>query len=273
MNDSEFQKALDEIINAYIYQAREDLRDRLRQWPPDLTARNVHEVVGALLARQVTLASSLASCSGNWDGNSAPLFLRAMADVYINLAWVLIDPSVRAEKFILFGLGQAKLEIEHRKAELETRDAEEGELEYVEAVENWINNQRATFLTEVNLGSWSGASTRTMAEEAGCIDFYNYVYTPFSSCVHSTWNHIARYNLKPCSNPLHQFHSVPEVAYMQLDPFYVHLGARYLHKTFVKFDEVFGTNFQGESALEGLTVGLNSLSNVIVEDAGNPAPT
>jgi len=31
-----------------------------------------------------------------------------------------------------------------------------------------------------------------MAEEAGCIDFYNYVYSPFSGCVHSMWQHIGQ---------------------------------------------------------------------------------
>jgi hypothetical protein len=109
-----------------------------------------------------------------------------MADVYINFAWVLCDPGDRAKKFILYGLGQAKLELEHRRADLASREAKVGELERIQIQEDWINKQRATFLTDVNVGSWSGISTRTMADEAGCIDFYNYVYTPFSACTHST---------------------------------------------------------------------------------------
>jgi hypothetical protein len=48
-----------------------------------------------------------------------------------------------------------------------------------------------------------------MAEEAGCIDFYNYVYTPFSACAHSMWHHIARYDLRECGNPLHRHHRRP----------------------------------------------------------------
>jgi hypothetical protein len=122
----------------------------------------------------------------SWNGHIAPLLLRAMADVYINFAWVLCDPGDRAKKFILYGLGQAKLELEHRRADLASREAKVGELERIQIQEDWINKQRATFLTDVNVGSWSGISTRTMADEAGCIDFYNYVYTPFSACTHST---------------------------------------------------------------------------------------
>jgi hypothetical protein len=183
-----------------------------------------------------------------------------MADVYINLAWVLRDPKERAKKFILYGLGQAKLELEHRRVDLETREAKPGELEYVQALEDWINVQRATFLTDVNLGSWSGLSTRTMADESECIDFYNYVYTPFSSCVHSTWSHIARYNLQRCNNPLHRYHLMPSLIEAPIDPDYIFLAARYLQKTFSKFDESFGTRSRYRSALDVLEAGLNKLS-------------
>jgi hypothetical protein len=79
-----------------------------------------------------------------------------------------------------------KATIGARKAELKARALEsKEEEELVEVLEAWINRQRWSFLTDVNLGSWSGISTRKMAEEAGCLDFYNYVYAPFSACTHS----------------------------------------------------------------------------------------
>ena len=51
-------------------------------------------------------------------------------------------------------------------------------------------------------GAWSGKTTRDMAEESGILDFYNYVYTPFSQCAHSTWYHVGRYNSDPSESPL-----------------------------------------------------------------------
>jgi hypothetical protein len=49
------------LIDRFIGRAREEFELRIAQWPTDLARQEVHEVVGALLARQVTLASELAS--------------------------------------------------------------------------------------------------------------------------------------------------------------------------------------------------------------------
>jgi Family of unknown function (DUF5677) len=265
MKEKIFQAKLQETVKVFVERAIDEFEYRLKKWPTDLSHSEVHEVIGALLARQVTLAVQLASSLPNWNGHVAPLFLRTMADVYINIAWVLNDPDDRAKKFILYGLGQAKLELEHRRADLKTREAKSGEVEYVQIQEDWINRQRATFLTDVNVGSWSGISTRTMADEAGCIDFYNYVYTPFSACTHSTWQHVARYNLSPCKNPLHRYHSIPAIVDAPLDPHYLHLAARYLQKTFAKFDETFDISTRRKSALRILTDGLASLEREILD--------
>lgn len=263
MNNRAFHSNLRKLVEAYIRRANQEFQSRLKAWPLDLTNNEVHEVVGALMSRQVTLATHLAACSPNWNGHAAPLFLRPMADVYVNLAWVLCDPNERAKKFIMYGLGQAKLELEHRRADMASRQPLNEELEFIEGMEAWINEQRAIFLTDVNLGSWSGLSTRKMADEAGCIDFYNYVYTPFSSCVHSTWNHIAKYNLRPCNNPLHRYHSIPAIVEAPIDPHYLHLAARYLQKTFAKFDETCSPQTKPRSALDALTRDLNSLERKV----------
>jgi Family of unknown function (DUF5677) len=188
------------LIEAFAERARVELGVRPEKWPTDLAEQEVHEVVGALLARQVTLATRLAASPPIWDGHVAPIILRAMADVYITLAWILQNPSNRCKQFIHYVLGQQKLQLEHRRADLKTREPLEGKIELLDAVEEWINSQRATFLTDVNLGSWSGISTRDMADQDGYLDFYNYVYVPFSACVHSMWHHIAHYNLKRCGN-------------------------------------------------------------------------
>ena len=265
MSDDSQYAAITRIIETFIDGSREELLRRWKHWRIDLARGEVHEVIGALLARQVTLATQLAQSPAIWNGHIAPLILRAMADVYIALAWVLKEPDARARKFVLYGLGQEKLQLEHRKTQLAEREPTPEEQLMIETSEAWINSQRFAFLTEVNLGSWSGLSTREMADQAGCLDFYNYVYTPFSACAHSMWHHIARYNLMQCSNPLHQYHRIPQVLEQELDPHYLFLAAKYLQKSFATFDETIGLNFQGSSAFEQLCDALEQLSHTEAE--------
>jgi len=252
---------IEQLVETFSEQARLELKERWKKWVIDLSQSEVHEVVGALLARQVTLARQMAKCPPIWNGHIAPIILRAMADVYISLAWVLKDPLDRSRKFVLYGLGQAKLELEHRKVQIGERKSTPQEKEFIEASETWINSQRFTFLTEVNVGSWSGIPTRQMAEEADCVDFYNYVFNPFSACTHSMWHHIGRYNLILCENPLHQYHKVPDDPTLPMDLYYLYLSAKYLQKTFLSFDKKVSIVVDVPSAYKNLCVGLNKLSS------------
>jgi hypothetical protein len=196
-------------------------------------------VVTALLARQATLSIEMASAPQLWNGHSAPLFLRAMTDVHITLSWILLDPIPRAKQYMEHGLGQAVLALEHRKVGLEKADAETTEklLAANEAEEAWINTQKFTFLIDVNVGAWSGKTTREMAQEANILEFYNYVYTPFSQCAHSTWYHVGRYNSSPSESPLTRPIWMPRIADSSSDIWELHLTAKYLDKTFNVFDE------------------------------------
>ena len=257
--DSDFRE-VEQLIKSFIEEVRLELRQRWEKWTIDLSQNEIHEVVGALLARQVTLARQMAQCPPIWNGHIAPIILRAMADVFISLAWVLKDPLDRSRKFVLYGLGQAVLQLEHRKSQIVDREPTAEEKMLIEASEAWINSQRFSFLTEVNVGSWSGIPTRQMAEEAGCLDFYNYVYNPFSACAHSMWHHVAKYNLRQCANPLHQYHQVPEDPDFPIDPHYFFLAAKYLEKTFNVFDEKFYIKVDVPSAYDHLCEGLDRLS-------------
>src|SRR5689334_2569634 len=106
------------ILDAYITGVRAEMQARWDAWKIDLTKSHLYEVVGGLLARQVTLATQLAGSPHIWNGHVAPLFLRAMTDACITLAWILEDPDTRTDQFIKYGLGQRKLWLEHFKAEL-----------------------------------------------------------------------------------------------------------------------------------------------------------
>lgn len=253
---------INQLVDAFVAEAQQELKQRWERWQIDLSQSEFYEVVGGLLARQVTLARHLAECPVIWNGHVAPIILRAMADVYISLVWVLRDPIDRSRKFVLYGLGQEKLQIEHRKAQIGDREPTVEEKMMIEASESWINSQRFTFLTEVNVGSWSGISTYKMAEEANCIDFYNYVYNPFSACTHSMWHHLARYNLRQCSNPLHLYHECPHDPDLPMDPQYLYLAGKYLQKTFSAFDDNITLEIDAPSAFEHLCEGLAELSFV-----------
>ena len=89
-----------QLTESFASRAHEELTERQKKWPTDLSESSVHEVVGALLARQVTLATQLTGHPQLWNGHIAPLILRAMADVYINMAWLLGSPVDRCNKFI-----------------------------------------------------------------------------------------------------------------------------------------------------------------------------
>jgi hypothetical protein len=256
---SQDEVALSQLIDEFSVRAGTDFEKRLAAWPFDFSRKVIHEVVGALLSRQVTLTLNVARNPGVWTEHIAPLILRAMADVHINLAWILKDPGDRAQKYILYGLGQQKLQIERRKLEYEGRDPTEMEKEIVSSLERWSESQRSLFLTSINLGAWSGLPVRKMAEEAGCLDFYDLVYVPFSACVHSTWHHVARFDLEECRNPLHGFHFYPALKELWLDTEYVLLASKYLRKSFAEFDETFGLNISGQTAHDLLVEGLFAL--------------
>jgi len=95
-------------------------------------------------------------------------------------------------------------------------------------------------LVEVNLGSWSGLNTRKMAEEADFIDFYNYVYQPFSGVAHSNWAHVSMFNTIQCQNPAHRWHRGAAIAPGPIDLSWLYLASKYLSKTFGHFDHMRG---------------------------------
>jgi len=263
MNKTDYWKEVDAAIANYVEAVKNELHTRWMKWPLDLSRREMYEVIGALMARQVTLAIQLAISPSIWNGHVAPLILRSMTDNYINLAWIFGDPLDRSRKFMLHGLGQEKLVLEHQKARLtkEGKDAENDPL--IKEWEEWLNTQRYTFLTEVNIGSWSGIDTRKMAEEAGCIDLYNYAYTPFSAATHNMWNHVAKYNLARCPNVLHRHHRIPVILAITPELDYVYRAAKYVWKAFRLFDEKTSIRVDTSSAFNILVQSMNELQRTL----------
>src|SRR2546423_11640354 len=106
MTTKEFWKATEAILRNYVQMLEVELSERWKGWSLDLSCREMYEVIGALLARQLTLAVEFAMSPSIWNMHIAPLILRSMADNYINLAWIFQEPLDRSRKFIIYGLGQ-----------------------------------------------------------------------------------------------------------------------------------------------------------------------
>lgn len=233
-----FQK-LNDFVNTYQDILTAGIEERWSKLPIKLYDKEIYEVIGGLLARQATLSMLLASSPYIWNGHIAPIILRVMTDAHITLAWILKNPSDRVKRYIFYGLGQEKLFIEHLKESLAENDDEDIK-KMIEYKEEWLESQRREFLTEVNVGSWSGLGTREMAIEADCESLYKYAYAPFSGATHNMWQHISRFNLKFCKNPLHKYHKIPSVDRAPLDPDYLYRSAKYVDKSFALIDQTFG---------------------------------
>lgn len=228
------------------------LEDRWNAWSINANEIEIHEVIGAIIARQISLAKSFADNPQLWNNDLAPLFLRAMTENYITLHWILQEPLVRVRKFIEYGIGNEKLQIEKRKLILEGQgeNSNESENEMIESRTQWIDFHRYSFLTTVDVGSWSGISTRQMAIDSGCKDFYDLVYDPFSNCTHSSWNHIGKYNVKISENPMHKFLRLPYVHPGEIELIYANLSIKYLSMVFNSFEEKYFQEEEDESILD-----------------------
>jgi hypothetical protein len=265
MNKPIDNKAGQKLIEKFVRGAEAELDQRWRSWKIDFRQLEVHGVVGALVARQLTLAKYLASNPSLWNWDIAPLILRPMTEVYLNLAWIFANPAERSRTFILHGLGQMKLRVEHQKAAQEGVPVEQAQAikESIELNEQWIDSQQYGFLTEVNLGNWADLNQRKMAEEVGELGFYNYCYTPYSAGVHSMWHHIGVYNMKRCINPLHGFHKAPHVSSFGADAHFLVLAGKYLQKVFDLFDEKTGVKINKPSAFQVL---CGEIRNIATDD-------
>ena len=204
-----------------------------------------------MLARQATLAGELALNPTLWNVHSAPLFLRSMVENCITIAWILKSPNERAKQFIDYGLGQEKLLLEQARASLRDAGTDPDKDPMIKTWEQWLNGQRYTFLTEVNIGNW-GPNLRDMAEEVGLIELHRNDYARWSSTTHSMWHHIVRFNLEHCTNPLHGYHRVPTISTLAPDAEFLQRAAEYVDLALSSFDEATGTNVGDFSAVKVL---------------------
>ena len=238
---------VDSLVSQYCVIVEKGLFERWGKLDIELYDSEIYEVVGGLLARQSTLAIQFAKNPHCWSGHLAPIILRSMIDAHITFAWILKDLKDRANKYILYGLGQTKLFIEHLRAALAEDPNDELIKSLIKTQEAWLNSQRLDLITEVDVGSWSGKTVLEMAKDAGCESLFHFAYTPFSGVAHNMWQHVSLYNLKHCRNPLHKYHRIPIMADVPLDIDFLIRSAKYTEYTFSAFDQAF--NIQVESPM------------------------
>jgi len=269
MKKKEIELNFSKIIEQYADNLENELKELWNGFKIDLSIKEQFEVIGGIIARQITITTYFVSNSDIWTGDIAPIILRSLADNYINLSWILESPKDRAQKFILHGLGQEKLMIEHHKNKLREDGLNPDEDEFIQFSEQWINSQRYTFLTDVNLGSWSGLSIREMAQQANCMDFYNFVYQPFSTAAHNMWNHIAKYNLRTSDNVLHKLLKVPVISRITSQLEYLDLAAKYTDKCFWIYYKKFPNGKERKSSYTTLNEQLSELKKEIKSENGS----
>ncbi len=67
MSDQESWSTVLALSENYVGMVRAELSERWEKWQLDLANREMHEVIGALLARQVTLSYSTSICTLNME--------------------------------------------------------------------------------------------------------------------------------------------------------------------------------------------------------------
>ncbi|MBL0939305.1 MAG: hypothetical protein IBJ03_10435 [Gemmatimonadaceae bacterium] len=208
---------------------------RFRRHTPEIYSNETTEAIWGLVARQTVLALELTNNPGIWNRHIGPVALRAMVDVHITLAWILMDSEQRSREYIRYGLGQEKLLIEQLKDDVKTSPSTRKKRlgRAITSKRRWLESQLLEWAIEVNVGAWSGKSVREMAQEAGCDRLYKFAYVPLSGAAHSMWQSVGRHNMSYCANPLHKFHRVPILTSFDPDPRYLYKSARHLSRTYL----------------------------------------
>lgn len=234
----EFYTKLIIDYQGYLISSFEDLWSRI---PIEQDKLEAYSVIGGLLSRQVTLALEMAKAPGILNDHSAPLFLRAMIDVHITTTWILMDLEERSKKYIMHGLSEEKLLVQHYKKLIRDFPQDPNNNLFQQMVEmksKWINSQRADWAVEVNLGDWA-IDKRRMSHETDCEFTYKFAYKPFSSVVHSMWPHVSTHNSRNCKNPLHQFHLIPTLKEYPINLNFLFCSCKYVNQLYEVFVDKF----------------------------------
>lgn len=229
-------------------------------------------VVAGLLSRTAALLSDILTQGSLWVGEIGGILLRCMCETLILSAWLITrDDKSLYQKFVLYSLGQADLyglKIEGYEGYREMFKAlylgDDG------TVDNIVKDKWAAQLRTIDLGNWAGIDTRKMAEEGGTKTYYDLIFTECSSDVHSQFMSLARWNMIPCSNPLHNYHLLPAFGERRLNPFLPLTACVLAKETCSRIFKYLHIDAECVEVLAGL---LNRVSTEVLKNHANGGDT
>jgi len=171
-----------------------------------------HEVLCGLVSRASRAVYATLQAPHMWSGEHGSTVMRILAETRIVITWMdLQDPAIYAQ-YQNYGRGKAKLMRRHLETLIETS----GEAvpidvrELAERLKKKAGGDLGEAFQEVSVDTtFSGLTMRKMAEEAGLMDVYRYLYQPTSGVTHGEWWAIEDYAMQRCVNPLHMVHHIP----------------------------------------------------------------
>ena len=147
--------------------------------------------------------------------------LRCLCETLILLAWMVRkDEKALYERFVQYSLGQQDLYglklqgYEGYREAFQSLHIGDDKLADMLSKDSWEAQLRT-----IELGNWAGTDTRKMAEEGGTKTYYDLVFSLCSADVHSQFISLARWNMTPCTNPLHNYHMIPAFGRRFMNPF------------------------------------------------------
>ena len=258
MNEEEYYKKLRKATIEYRRLLKEELDHRWNALHIDLMKTGEFEVIFGFISRQCSLADQMSYSTLSWNQTLIPIIMRCMVENHINIAWILQKPEERSKMFIDYGLGRETKHVEFIKAK---PDKTETDLEVIKDTENWINQQRFTHLNKINIGGWKFNDVRNTAVDAGYKDYYDIFYDVCSSATHSTWNYIAKRNLKVCENPLHKDHRIPVIKEPEMEPYLFFILAKIVNDSFEIVDKHYNITSTVPSALDYIGKAFNEVDS------------
>lgn len=257
MKMDELMKQVQKIFSEYVVELSADFYMKIRSdsWTKWLDDPVVYRVVGAMLARQVYFTIQFVSSPRLWNKHTGPLILRPMMETYLKLAWIAQDPVVRCTGIARADLLGGISRLSQLKEKIASLDLDEG-LDQSDAFIKMHNDELLNFQGEHKPIM---IESREMAQKLGgrALDAYRKFQIPFSSSVHSTWNHISRCNLIHDPNPLHRYQLVAMFPEIRINLVHALSAAEICDETFGLFQN--GSE-DSKSPLEMLYARLEELS-------------
>lgn len=251
MEEQEFYAKIADTTLKYRELLKNELDERWKLVCNNLSLTAEYEVVFGLVSRQCSFVNEMSYSPLIWNELILPVIMRCMVENYLNISYILKKPDERAKLFIKKGLSTETLMLERVKT---NENKTEIDAQFIAGTENWINQQSFTFLNEINVGGWKEvkefSDVRETSIKADEKDYYDLFYDVCSSATHSTWNYIAKKNMKICENPLHKNHRIPIILEPEIDIALFLILTKILKDTFDKIDNHYKLNINLESSFK-----------------------